>query len=287
MASMDRRALLISGVLGLASWPVAVRAQFPPLGRPVQVGLLPITSTRMLLGNYEPVKAYLENAMGQTVEIVTAPNFRTFHLRTIQGEYDLVVTASHMARLAQMESGWLPLVRYTAVHRTLLIATRARPLARVEDIKGGVLSGPDVVTLAAADAQEWLLARGMRAGLDYTYLETPTPSSAAHALINGQSSLAISSPQGINNTPESIRQQITVFATLPELPSLLWLANPRFAPQMAHMKSILLGLNTPSAKVAGFFEATGYQGVREVQDHEHAMADRYLPFLREALKVSR
>jgi phosphonate transport system substrate-binding protein len=287
MAPMDRRALLVTGVLGLGTWPYALRAQIAPLGRPVQVGLLPITSTRMLVGNYEPVKAYLEAAMGQTVEIVTAPSFRTFHLRTMQGQYDLVVTASHMARLAQMESGWLPLVRYTAVHRTLLIAARARPVGRVEDIKGGVLSGPDAVTLAAADAQDWLLARGMRAGADYTYLETPTPSSAAHALMNGQSSLAISSPQGINNTPESIRQQLVVFAALPELPSLLWLAHPRLAPQMAQIKSILLGLNAPSAKVAGFFEATGYQGVREVQEHEHAMADRYLPFLREALKVSR
>lgn len=287
MALIDRRALLLTGVLGLGAWPLALRAHLVPLGRPVQLGLLPITSTRMLLGNYAPVQAYLERAIGQAVELVTAPDFRTFHLRTMQGEYDLVVTATHLGRLAQMESGWLPLVRYTALHRTLLIAARARPLGRIEDLRGGVLSGPDAVTLAAVDSHDWLQTRGLRAGVDYTYLETPTPSSAAHALVNGQSVLAVSSPQGINNTPEALREQITVFATLSELPSLLWLAHPRLASQMALLKSSLLGLNTPAAGVAGFFEATGYQGVREVQANEHALADRYLPRLREALKAPR
>ncbi len=289
MSDMTRRRELLvgMGVLGMGAWPLALQAQLGPLGRPLQLGVLPITSTRVLLRNYAPVQAHLERVLGQKVELVTAADFRTFHANTLQGQYDLVVTASHMGRQAQVDAGWVPLVRYTAQHRTLLVSARERPLKQVDELKGRSLAGPDPLTLAGTEALNWLQARGLRAGVDYTLIETPTPSSAVHALVNGQSLLAVSTPQGMKNTPEPLREQVTVFATLPELPSLLWLAHPHLASQQALLKASLLGLNEPAAGVAAFFEATGYQGVREVQVAELAIADKYLPRLRESMKAGR
>ena len=84
-----------------------------------------------------------------------------------------------------------------------------------------------------------------------------------------------------------MRKQITVFASLPELPSLLWLSHPRLAIHEAQLRSALLGLNAPAAGVAGFFEATGYQAVRQIPVDEFGAADRYLTRLREALKTAR
>lgn len=289
MSKIHRRGILLQGMcaFGLGAWPLASPAQPATAGQPLQLGVLPISSTRVLLRNYTPVQAYLERTLGQPVELVTAPDFRTFHRGTLQGSYDLVVTATHLGRAAQIDAGWLPLGRYTALHRTLLIGRRAGPPARLEELRGQTLAGPDTLTLAAMEAFDWLQGRGLRGGVDYTYLETPTPSSAAQALINGQSLLAVSSPQGMKNTPEALREQIMVFANLPELPSLLWLAHPRLAARQNVLKSALLGLNTPAAGVVEFFEATGYQGVREVQSAELAVTDRYLPRLREVLKAAR
>ena len=289
MLQMNRRKMLLTGAgsLGLCALPLAARAQLPATGRPLQFGVLPITSTRVLLGNYAPVRSYLERVLGQPVELVTGPDFRTFHHNTMQGLYDLVVTASHLGRLAQLDAGWVPLVRYTALHQTLLITSRERPLRQLEELRGRSLAGPDALTLSSIEAQDWLQSRGLRVGVDYNHLETPTPPSAAHALINGHSVLAVSTPQGMRNTPEALRNQLVVFASLAELPSLLWLAHPRLAAHQSLLKSALLGLNTPAAGVAAFFEATGYQSVREVPVSELAVADRYLPRLRESLKASR
>jgi phosphonate transport system substrate-binding protein len=287
MPLMKRRELLLAGLasLGVCAWPLPAQAQLPLRGRPLQFGVLPITSTRVLLGNYAPVQAYLERALGQPVELVTGPDFRTFHHNTMQGHYDLVVTASHLGRFAQLDAGWVPLVRYTALHQTLLVTSRERPLRQIEELRGRSLAGPDALTLSSIEAQDWLQTRGLRLGIDYKYLETPTPPSAAHALINGQSVLAVSSPQGLKNTPEALRDQLSVFASLVELPNLLWLAHPRLATHQATLRSALLGLNTPAVNVAAFFEATGYQSVREVSVAELASADKYLPRLRSALRV--
>ncbi len=289
MTKWGRRAGLLAGVgwLGLAALPWAVRAQPGADVRPLQLGLLPITSTRMLLRNYQPVQTYLERALRQPVELVTASDFRTFHDNTLQGQYDLVVTASHLGRLAQLDAGWLPLARYAAMHRTLLVMARARPVRQVEALRGRSLAGPDSLTLASTEAQEWLQARGLRAGRDYTFLETPTPTSAAHALINGQSLLAVSSPQGLKNTPEHLRTQLAVYATLPELPSLMWLAHPRLATQLPQLQAVLLGLSDASAEGRAFFEATGYQGLRELQPADLRATEDYMPGLRERLKADR
>lgn len=120
MSNWGRRASVLAGVgwLGLSAMSQVVRAQPTGALRPLQLGLLPIISTRMLLRNYLPVQAYLERELRKSVELLTASDFRSFHANTQQGQYDLVVTASHLGRLAQLDAGWLPLVRYQAMHRT-------------------------------------------------------------------------------------------------------------------------------------------------------------------------
>lgn len=289
MSDINTRRLLLAGagVATLGAWPLAWSAKLPSLGRPLQLGVLPITSTRVLLGNYAAVTAYLERTLEQPVELVTAPDFRTFQHNTLEGRYDLVVTAAHLGRMAQADAAWVPLVRYAAVHQTLLLHARDRPLRQIEELRGQRLACPDALTLATTEVVDWLQARGLRAGADYAHLETPTPPSAAHALINGQAVLAVSTHQGMKNTPEPLRDQLAVFATLPELPSLLWLAHQRLAPQQGLLKSILLGLNGKDAGLTAFFEATGYQGVRDIRANDIAVADRYLPRLRQALKAAR
>ncbi len=288
MRESGRRSGLLAGLgwLGLAALPGALRAQ-PAQAAPLQLGLLPITSTRVLLRNYQQVQGYLEQQLGQRVELATAPDFRRFQTQAQAGRYDLVVTAAHLGRLLQQDSGFIPLLRYRAPHRTLLLMARERPVQSLEELRGRTLAGPDPITLAAVEADAWLRARGLRAGTDYTLLDTPTPSSAAHAVLHQQSVLAVSSPQGLKNTPEPLREQLAVFATLPEIPSLLWLAHPRLAAQVPRLRAALLGFTADSEAGRIFYEATGYEGLREVPAGELRAVDAYLPRLRELLKAGR
>ncbi len=275
------------GLLGLAGLPKVLLAQNSSPGRPLRLGVLPVSSTRTLLRQYAPVQAYLERALGRSVELVAAADFRTFHLNTQQGEYDLVVTAVHFARLVQMDAGWIPLVRYAALHQTLLLTLRESPLRSLDELRGGVITGPDRLTIISMEGLDWLGARGLRSGVDFSYFEVPTSPAAAQALVNGQSRLALGSPQGLLNMPKALSEQLAVFSAMPERPNLTWLAHPRLAAQQAAIRAALLGLNAPSAGVASFFEATGYQEVRALQAGDLATADRYLPRLRETLKAVR
>lgn len=231
--------------------------------RALQVGLLPIWTTRVLIKNYQPLKAHLEQELKQPVELITAPDFKTFHTNTLKGEYDLIITAAHLGRLAQLEASFTPLTRYNAPHRTLLIVAKDQPLKSIQELKGKTLAGIDPITLAMNDTITWLSAQGLHAGTDYTLLETPTPISAAHSVHNHQSILAISSPQGMKQLPENMKANIEIFASLPELPSLLWLAHPRMKADISRFKAALLAFTPQTENGAIFYETTGYMGMRE------------------------
>lgn len=285
MGSMRRRTALGVAVLALAA--PRVWAQGEAASRPLRLGVLPITSTRVLLRNYQHVQAYLQRRLGQPVELETAPDFQTFHRHTLDQRYDLVVTAPHLGRHAEMDAGFVPLARYSAPHRTLIVMAKARPVRNVEELRGANLASIDSLTLAATESAAWLRARGLQAGTDYAIVYTPTPAAAAHALINGQALLAVSSPQGLMNTPRELREQIEPLVSMPEMPSLLWVGHGRLGKRLPAVKEALLELAGDVADGRAFFEATGYQGLREVQIAELKAVDVHLPRLRGLMGTAR
>ncbi|MDP3702141.1 MAG: PhnD/SsuA/transferrin family substrate-binding protein [Hylemonella sp.] len=282
MSDLRRRAGLLAGAgwLGLSVLPRTVWAQGTAPTRPLLLGVLPITSTRVLLKNYQHVAAYLERRLGVKIELETAPDFQTFHRNTLEGRYDMIVTAPHLGRHAELDAGYAPLARYSALHRTLIVMSRARPVRKADELRGASIAMIDALTLASTEAHAWLRARGLQPGADYSVVYTPTPASAAHALVNGQALLAVSSPQGMLNTPKELRDEIEVFVALPEMPSLLWLGHGRVSKLLPQIKPALLAFAGDTSDGQPFFEATGYQGLREVQLAELQAVDVHLPRLR-------
>ena len=188
--------LILTFVLFLSLLPVVAYAQTQTQAVALQIGILPMSTTRILLKNYQPLHVYLERVLKRPVELVTAHDFRTFHFNTIEGKYDVVITAAHLGRLAQTEAGYMPLARYKAPNHTLLLVAKDQPLKSVQEIRGKVVAGIDPITLAVNETKIWLRGQGLNAGADYALLETTTPISAAYAVKNHQSVMAISSTQG-------------------------------------------------------------------------------------------
>ncbi len=269
-------------VIRIAAWFACFVMLIPPgasfaqAHAPVQVlhiGILPISTTRTLIKNYQPLRIYLERELKRPVELHTAHDFRTFHFNTAKGDYDLIITASHLGRIAETDFSYIPLARYKAPHRTLLIVARDQPLKSIQDLRGKVVAGIDPIALAVNETVLWLKKQGLNAGVDYTLLETNSPVSAAYSVQNHQSAMAISSPQGIKQLPDNVKANIEVFASLPELPSLLWLAHPRMHREISGIKAALIHFSDQSEEGAEFYKATGYAGMREIGNGETLAMD--------------
>ncbi len=241
--------------------------------KPLQIGLLPINSTRNLVSIYDPLREYLEMSLGRPVILLSSADFRSFQESTIKGEFDLIMTAAHMGRLAELEAGYLPLARYISEQHALLVMAKDRPLPPQADLRGKVIAGIEPMTLTMGSAMRWLHKQGLQEGSNFTLLTTPTPLSAAYAVNSHQADLAVLSTQGMKQMPPALRNNLEVYQQMDVIPSLMWLANPRLKNQAIQLRMILLKFTSELIPGKRFYDATGYIGMREIKPGEMRAMD--------------
>jgi len=241
---------------------------------PLRIGILPTLSPRLLLKNYEYVRRYLARELQQPMILGTATDFKAFHSQTMADEYDVIVTAAHLGRLAQREKGWLPLATYQQANRALLLVSNNLPIHSVQDLRGKTVTSLDPIALVVIQGRQWLSDKGLRE-IEYQYVNAPGFTSAAHAVVQQEAAMAIISPSGYKQLSETLRNEMHIFQSLPEVPALLWLVNPKSRIDPARLKALLLKFNATVPEGREFFALTGYEGMREVSGEEMQALDSY------------
>lgn len=250
-----------------------VGVAFAAPNTPIRVGVLPTLSAKVLLTSYQPLRVYLERELQRPVELYTAPDFKRFHRDTVQGDYDLLVTAPHLARLAQLEAGLLPVVTYLTVNRAILITSKNKPVKKINELRGQSLAIFDPLALVVMKAKEWLEDQGLKAGRDYRLVISPSQTSAAYSVQIGESLMGVIAPSGLQQMPPENREQIQIYAELPPVPTLIWLAHPRMSDQADRIKEVLLRF-AESSEGTQFYGSTAYKGMRPVTSEELRSLDR-------------
>ena len=241
-------------------------------GTLLRVGVLPTLSPKVLLTNYQPLRVYLERELQQPVELLTAPDFRRFHQDTMAGDFDLLVTAPHLARLAQVEAGFQPVATYLSANRAILITSQGKPVKKVEELRGGTLAIFDPLGLIVFEAQQWLEDQGLVAGRDYRPQVFPSHNSVGQSVQQGDSPLGVISPAGLRQLPPEIAAQVQVFRELPPAPALIWIVHPRTGNVARYQTLLLRFAATPEGE--RFYAGNAYKGMRPPTPEEMRSLDR-------------
>jgi phosphonate transport system substrate-binding protein len=243
--------------------------------KPLRIGILPTLSPRVILKNYEYLRRYLSQGLRQPIELGTATDFRAFHEQVMADEYDVVLTAAHLARLAQREKGWLPLATYTMPNRALLLVANKGPIHALADLRGKSLSSVDPLALVVIQGQQWLREKGLRANRDYQFIDASSFTSAAYAVLQQRAAMAIVSAAGYKQFPDPLKSQIHILQTLPEVPALIWMAHPKSPVDPVRLKALMTNFTAEQAEGRAFFKLTGYGGMRPVSDEQMQALDKY------------
>ncbi|MEO8545256.1 MAG: PhnD/SsuA/transferrin family substrate-binding protein [Betaproteobacteria bacterium] len=255
---------------------------------PLEMGLLPNISARTLLTQYQPMREYLERALQRPVHLSTAPDWASFYDRVAATDYDLVVTAPHMARLAQVDHGWMPMLQLLPGVKGLLVQASARPLGAIGALRGKMLVLPNPHSLVALRGLQWLSDHGLQRGKDFSITHIPTDDSVGNVLLRGDAMAAMVSAGEFRAIPDGVRSQLQLFTEFAEVPGFMIVACPRvIAVQFRLIKSLLLEFTSASSGEGGaFLAATGFTGFREVPPAVLASMDEYLKATREMLATS-
>ena len=270
----------------LSSWALSQRA-WAQSASPLEIGVLPNISARALMAQYQPMREYLTREMRRPVQVSTAPNWTAFHQRTLALDYDVVVTASHVARLAQLDRGFVPLLAYAPDIKGMIAVASSRPMKSISELRGQTLVLSNPQSLVALRGLQWLAENGLQRDKDFNAISTPTDDSVGSVLVRGDAVAAMLSGGEFRAIPEAVKAQIQVLTTFTEVPGFVVMASPRLAPADAlSIKELLLQFATRSDEGKAFLAATGFTGLREVAPGLMESMDVYVGPTRKVLAAS-
>lgn len=213
-------------------------------GRPtvLEIGVLPYVGLNELIRAYGPLASYLEQQLGRPVRIVTARDYPEFVAHTARGDYPLVITASHFARLAQQDHGFIPLLRPLTTFHVLLLVRQDSDIQSVAELLQRRVATPGTLAQTATMARLALKANGLNVGRNLYFVDAGNHKNAMLAVSKGEADACFVSEGAYRHTrdedkrllreirlphPLALRDAIPViYAASPAMPSgeRVWLS---------------------------------------------------------------
>lgn len=239
------------------------------------LGIFPYVTPGQLMEFHSPLRDYLANSLGRPVALVTAPDFQSFVDRTQQGQYDLILTAPHMGRLAETRDGYKRLVQTGHTVQGIFLARKDSDIHKIEDLKGKSLMMAQPVSLFYQMAGQLLRKKGLVPGESITIIETRTHNNAMTAPLRGEADASVTGILLWNVLGQEHKDQLRVIGTTDKQPGFMLMANKRISKQdMNKLVKVLMNFHRlPEGKA--YLAATGYEGFVKIDDKVMKGLDPY------------
>lgn len=208
---------------------------------PLTFGVFPYVSRGQLMDFHTPLKVYLESRLKRPVDLVTAPDFAEFMNRTQKGEYDLILTAPHMGRLAERRDGYVRLVKTGHEVQGVFLVRRDSGLRKLSDLKGKTIMMAQPVSAVYQMAADHLQRNGLVPGRDVTVINTGTHNNALYAPARREADASVTGTLLWNNADPVIRAELVEIDGTRRVPGFMLMANKRVPPeQVKRIQALLL-----------------------------------------------
>jgi len=252
------------------------------------VGVLPNISAEKLMAQYEHLKHYLEAKNPQKVTIRTSPNFKAFFDSTMNGDFDLAVSAPHFARVAQLDRGLIPLVIYEPRINALLITPADSSLTSAKELRGKVVAFANPTSLVAMYGITWLGQQDLQSGKDFEVRAPRADLTVGRMLLTGEASAAIMSNGEFRALPPEESARLKIAQTIVQIPNFVIMANPHLNKALvARLKTQLKGFLADQDDGVAFSSATGIKAISDVDEAQLRELDSYADQTRRAMSVAK
>lgn len=231
-------------------------------------GVFPNMSARVMVDTYQPLADYLGGALERPVNLESATDFITFHQRTLDHEYGLLLTAPHLAWLAWKEGGYRPVLTYREPVKGLIVVRSDGPCRKIQDLKGKTIAMPDPLAVVTIRMEKILGKAGLRFGRELTAIEAGSHTNAATLVVQGQADSAVVGKLPFMRLPKELKDRLRPIAETPALTSQVYLVHPRTT--AAEERLIVRSIEEFARSEAGrtFLQKGNFGGVRPLGKNE-------------------
>lgn len=147
-------------------------------------GIFPYYDAATLVSLHKPLKDYLEKQTGVKAALRSSANFKSFKNRTADGKYDILMTAPHLGRIAQLNNGY-QLIGFTGNKSHAVFAVRKDSrFNSAADLSNQTISLPPKAAIIHYLALKHLAEQGIKPD-QITINETKSHNNALMTVVNG------------------------------------------------------------------------------------------------------
>jgi phosphonate transport system substrate-binding protein len=203
----------------------------------------PVLPQQRTLQVYQPLADYLSRATGQTIRLVTSPNFLTHWQMMKRGGYDLILDGPHFTDYRVQKMGYTVLAKLPDVVSYTLVANENLMVLEPAELVGKTIATTAAPAVGALRLVE-LYPHPLR---QPTIVETPDSEQAAELAVQGKAAAAMIPAPLVGRYPS-----LTTVATTEQLPSPGISASPAVSAelQQALRRALLDAPNTPDGRTA-------------------------------------
>jgi len=244
------------------------------------LGIFPFLSTRQMVDQFGPLKEHLSRAVGQPVTLRSAPDYKRFIERTAAGEYDVIIDAPHLARLAQKRDGYRPLAQSGYQVEFMVVARKDSPVQTLADLRGRAVAVGARLSLTHMLLGKELLKSGLVLDRDVVYLDTATFSNVLHAVLHGDAAVGALTALVWNGASPEIRGELREILRQKDLgPGLIVLAHPRLGATVQRKLQTALYAFKDTEEGQAYFQKTKQIDFRPVSEADMRVMDPYTELL--------
>ena len=221
--NLTRRRLCTA--LALTGLPVAVRAE----PKTLTLGLFPNLPAHKLIELYRPLADYLEQQLNCKVRLFSARDFRAFYHATRNNQFDIVVTAPHLAWLAMIESGYRPLATFTNPVTGVVVVRRNTDIRTAAECRGKTVAMIDPLSIVSQLGLNYFKSLGLTSNLDYRLAIYSNHANAALAVMLDKADCAVVGNLPFQQMAGDMQSQLRIVAETPAVPSQFVMANARLS----------------------------------------------------------
>lgn len=239
----------------------------------LKFGLFPYVSPAKLVEHHEHFIEYLESRTGKKIQLITSPDFEIFRKRTQNRDFDIILTAPHFGRLAELQSGYQRIAMTQHQVQAIFLVKPNSAIQGLQDLKG------KSITIAAPTSIVYRLAvrqlrddYGLVNGKNITIITTRTHNNAMYSVIKGESDAAVT---GVNLYTGLLKREGPVVRKIgesPKVPGFMLMANPSLPKDLvAKLHRAAIDFSKTEAGKAYVF--TGY---KDIDDATMKSLDAYI-----------
>ncbi len=242
----------------------------------ITFGFLPYFSASKLIELHTPIVDHIQKKIGQEILMISAPNFKEFQKRTKDGKYDIIFTAPHMARLAELESNYQRVYMSTHRGRPIFLTKQNSGIVSIKDLENKKISLPPTRAINYHVALKALKEHGLVDKKNITVVETSSHSSALISLLNDQVSVAVMGNAPWNTYKKEYQSQVRVISTSADFPGFLVMANQNL-PKTLVLEIQKIALNfTKTDEGKNYLNRTGLEGLAPIDEKIMNELDPYV-----------